>query len=141
MRALRCCMVEASVLGPGTGRWPALDAWYVPLGTGGRVVGAARVEPASASDAIGREHAQAIAALVAQGVWRLRLLEANLAARAEVERQHVQATFLASVSHDLRTPLAAIVAAASSLRGAARPARRSGSGPDARRHRRARRAT
>lgn len=115
MRALRCCIVEASVLGPGTGRWPALDAWYVPLGTGGRVVGAARVEPASASDAIGREHAQAIAALVAQGVWRLRLLEANLAARAEVERQHVQATFLASVSHDLRTPLAAIVAAASSL--------------------------
>jgi two-component system sensor histidine kinase KdpD len=36
-------------------------------------------------------------------------------ARAEVDRQHVQATFLACVSHDLRTPLAAIVAAASSL--------------------------
>ena len=92
----------------------------MPLGTRGRVVGAARIEPAPASDTIGREHAQAIAALVAQGVWRLRLLDASLAARAEVERQHVQATFLASVSHDLRTPLAAIVAAASSLRGAAR---------------------
>ena len=114
-RALRCCIDEAAILGPGTGRWPALEAWYVPLGTRGRVVGAARIEPALASDTIGREHAQAIAALVAQGVWRLRLLEANLAARAEVERQHVQATFLASVSHDLRTPLAAIVAAASSL--------------------------
>jgi len=114
-RALRCCIDEAAVLGPGTGRWPGLDAWYVPLGTRGRVVGAVRIEPALASDTIGREHAQAIAALVAQGVWRLRLLEANLAARAEVERQHVQATFLASVSHDLRTPLAAIVTAASSL--------------------------
>jgi len=114
-RALRCCIDEAAVLGPGTGRWPGLDAWYVPLGTRDRVVGAVRIEPALASDTIGREHAQAIAALVAQGVWRLRLLEANLAARAEVERQHVQATFLASVSHDLRTPLAAIVAAASSL--------------------------
>jgi len=114
-RALRCCIDEAAVLGPGTGRWPGLDAWYVPLGTRDRVVGAARIEPALASDTIGREHAQAIAALVAQGVWRLRLLEASLAARAEFERQHVQATFLASVSHDLRTPLAAIVAAASSL--------------------------
>ena len=115
MRALRCCIDEAAVLGPGTGRWPGLDAWYVPLGTRDRVVGAARIEPALASDTIGREHAQAVAALVAQGVWRLRLLEASLAARAEVERQHVQATFLASVSHELRTPLAAIVAAASSL--------------------------
>jgi len=115
MRALRCCIDEAALLGPGTGRWPGLDAWYVPLGTRDRVVGAARIEPALASDTIGREHAQAVAALVAQGVWRLRLLEASLAARAEVERQHVQATFLASVSHDLRTPLAAIVAAASSL--------------------------
>ncbi|HSC65716.1 MAG TPA: DUF4118 domain-containing protein [Caldimonas sp.] len=115
LRALRCCIAEAAVLGPGTGRWPGLDAWVVPLGSGDRVVGAARIEPALAGDTIGREHAQAIAALVAQGVWRLRLLEANLAARAEVERQHVQATFLASVSHDLRTPLAAIVAAASSL--------------------------
>ena len=114
-RALRCCIAEAAVLGPGTGRWPALDAWYVPLGTGDRVAGAARIEPALASDTTGREHAQAIATLLAQGIWRLRLTEANLAARAEVERQHVQATFLASVSHDLRTPLAAIVAAASSL--------------------------
>ncbi|MEO8312516.1 MAG: DUF4118 domain-containing protein [Caldimonas sp.] len=114
-RALRCCIAEAAVLGPGTGRWPGLEAWFVPLGTRDRVVGAARIAPAVASDVVAREHAQAIAALIAQGVWRLRLSAANLAARAEVERQHVHATFLASVSHDLRTPLAAIVAAASSL--------------------------
>jgi two-component system sensor histidine kinase KdpD len=114
-RGLACCVAEAAVLGPGTGRWPGLDAWYVPLGRRGDVVGAARIEPALAADTIGREHAQAIAALLAQGVARLRLVEANLAARAALERQHVQSTFLASVSHDLRTPLTAIVAAASSL--------------------------
>jgi two-component system sensor histidine kinase KdpD len=114
-RGLACCVAEAAVLGPGTGRWPGLDAWYVPLGPRGDVVGAARIEPALAADTIGREHAQAIAALLAQGIARLRLVEANLAARAALERQHVQSTFLASVSHDLRTPLTAIVAAASSL--------------------------
>jgi two-component system sensor histidine kinase KdpD len=114
-RGLRCCVAEAAVLGPGTGRWPGLDAWYLPLGARGHVVGAARVEPALAGDDVGREHAQAIAALLAQGIARLRLAEANLAARAALERQHVQSTFLASVSHDLRTPLTAIVAAASSL--------------------------
>jgi two-component system, OmpR family, sensor histidine kinase KdpD len=114
-RGLSCCIADAAVLGPGTGRWPGLEAWYVPLGRRGDVVGAARIEPALAADTIGREHAQAIAALLAQGIARLRLVEANLAARAALERQHVQSTFLASVSHDLRTPLTAIVAAASSL--------------------------
>ena len=115
VEALRCCMAEGAVLGPGTGRWPALDAWYVPLGAKGHVIGAARVEPAVAHDVFAREHAQAVCALVAQAIWRLRLTEANLATRADLQRQQLQSTFLAAVSHDLRTPLAAIVAAASSL--------------------------
>jgi two-component system sensor histidine kinase KdpD len=28
---MRCCMREMAVLGPGTGRWPGLDAWFLPL--------------------------------------------------------------------------------------------------------------
>src|SRR5689334_12074981 len=72
---LRCCVAEAAVLGPGTGRWPGLDAWYVPLGRRSSVVGAACVAPALAADEVGREHAQAIAALVAQAIARLRLAE------------------------------------------------------------------
>jgi len=114
-RGLRCCVGEAAVLGPGTGRWPGLDAWYVPLGPRDSVVGAACVAPADAADAVGREHAEAIAALLAQAIGRLRLAEANLATSAALQRQHLQSTFLAAVSHDLRTPLTAIVAAASSL--------------------------
>lgn len=27
---MQCCMREAAVLGPGTGRWPGLNAWYLP---------------------------------------------------------------------------------------------------------------
>ena len=38
-----------------------------------------------------------------------------LAAQKTAERQQVQSTFLAAISHDLRTPLAAVVGAASSL--------------------------
>jgi two-component system sensor histidine kinase KdpD len=113
---LRCCMTEAAVLGPGTARWPGLAAWYVPLGGKGRVVGAACVEPAIANDVDAREHAEALCALLAQAVWRLRLSAAMRAAQAEIERHQLQGTLLAAVSHDLRTPLAAIVGGASSLR-------------------------
>ena len=112
---MRCCMKEGAVLGPGTGRWPGLEAWYLPLGDNGRGVGAACVRPAAALDAGGREHAQALCALLAQALWRLRLTSSMLAAQSEAQHQQLQSTFLAAISHDLRTPLAAIVGAASSL--------------------------
>lgn len=112
---LRCCLCEAAALGPGTGRWPGLNAWYVPLGDKGHVMGAACVQPALASDTDGREHAQALCTLLAQALWRVRLAATVQAAEREAQRQQLQSTFLAAVSHDLRTPLAAIVGAASSL--------------------------
>jgi two-component system sensor histidine kinase KdpD len=112
---MRCCMKEASTLGPGTGRWPGLEAWYLPMGDKGRIAGAACVRPASALDTDGREHAQALCALLAQALWRLRLTSTMMAAQSEAEHQQLQNTFLAAISHDLRTPLAAIVGAASSL--------------------------
>lgn len=112
---MRQCMVDAAVLGPGTGRWPGLNAWYLPLGEKGRVIGAACVQPALAGDEDGRQHAQALCSLLAQAVWRLRLTASMLAAQGEAQQQQLQSTFLAAISHDLRTPLAAIVGAASSL--------------------------
>jgi len=115
LQSLRCAIDEAAVIGPGTGRWPGIDAWVVPLGSRGHVVGAVRIEPAAAADELGREHAVALASVLAQGLWRLRAAAAELEVRAGLQRQQLQATFLAAISHDLRTPLAAIVAAASSL--------------------------
>lgn len=112
---LRSCMKERAVLGPGTGRWPGLEAWYLPLRDQDEVFGAACVRPALAGDDAGREHAQALCALLAQALARLRLGRAMQAAQTEAQRQQLQSTFLAAISHDLRTPLAAIVAAASSL--------------------------
>ena len=112
---LRCCIKESAVLGPGTGRWPGLNAWYLPLGDKEQIMGAARVWPARADDNDGREHAQALCTLLAQSLWRVRLAASMHAAQAEAQRQQMQSTFLAAVSHDVRTPLAAIVGAASAL--------------------------
>jgi two-component system sensor histidine kinase KdpD len=112
---MSCCMKEAAVLGPGTGRWPGLKAWYLPLGEKGQISGAACVQPALSGDEAGRQHAQALCALLAQALWRLRLGRSLQAAQNEAQQQQLQSTFLAAISHDLRTPLAAIVGAASSL--------------------------
>lgn len=112
---LRSCMRENAVLGPGTGRWPGLNAWYLPLGSTEQMQGAACIQNISAGDTQGREHAQALCALLAQTLWRLRLSADITASQAEAHRQQVQSTFLAAISHDLRTPLAAVVGAASAL--------------------------
>jgi two-component system sensor histidine kinase KdpD len=48
-------------------------------------------------------------------LWRLQLATAMLAAQSEAQRQQLQGIFLAAISHDLRTPLAVVVGAASAL--------------------------
>ena len=112
---LHTCIREAATLGPGTGRWPGLNAWYVPMGSAGQMQGAVCIENIQAADDVGREHAQALCALLAQTLSRLKMAAAMQASQAEVHRQQVQSTFLAAISHDLRTPLAAVVGAASAL--------------------------
>lgn len=112
---MRHCMQEAAVLGPGTGRWPGLNAWYLPLGDKAHMHGAVCIQNIWASDVQGREHAQALCALLAQALWRLLLSKSVLAAQTESQRQQIQSTFLAAISHDFRTPLAAVVGAASAL--------------------------
>ncbi len=115
VEGLRCCMREKAVLGPGTGRWPGLNAWYLPLGDAQRMVGAVCIQNIVAADDAGREHAQALCALLTQTLDRVHLAQAMRASEAERQRQQVQSTFLAAISHDLRTPLAAVVGAASAL--------------------------
>lgn len=115
LQGMQCCMREAAVIGPGTGRWPGLDAWYLPLGDARHMAGAACIQPAVAADSASREHGQAICALLAQSVWRLQLASNAQQAAQEAQRQQTQSTMLAAIAHDLRTPLATVVGAASSL--------------------------
>ncbi|MFZ6771258.1 ATP-binding protein [Undibacterium sp. SXout7W] len=115
---LACCMQEVAVIGAGTGRWSELDAWYLPLGESARGVapaGAVCIQQVSAEDESGREHASALCSILGQALSRLQLRSAMLIARGEAQRQQLQGIFLAAISHDLRTPLAVIVGAASAL--------------------------
>ncbi|QDL53814.1 ATP-binding protein [Rhodoferax aquaticus] len=115
MDGLRCCMREKAVLGPGTGRWPGLDAWFIPLFAHETLQGAARIAPALAADSPGRAHAQALCALIAQALHRLQMQTTLLQAKTQADRQQIQSTYVAAISHDLRTPLAALVGSASAL--------------------------
>lgn len=112
---LNSCQREAATLGPGTGRWPGLNAWYVPVGVAADIHGAVCIENVEAADALGRDHAQALCALLGETLSRLKMASAMQKSQDEALRQQVQSTFLAAISHDLRTPLAAMVGAASAL--------------------------
>ena len=112
---MRRCIHETAALGPGTGRWPGLNAWYLPLASAGQNHGAICIQNVSAADGTGLDHALALAAITAQALWHLKLNAAMVVSKVEAERQQVQSTFLAAISHDLRTPLASVVGAASAL--------------------------
>ena len=60
---------------------------------------------------------ETLARLIAAPLERGRLAMAAQSARVETEAERLRNTLLSSVSHDLRTPLAAITGAASSLMG------------------------
>ena len=106
------------MIGSGTGYWPRLTSWYVPLpgpdkGLGVIVVAVDRQEPARTEG--DRRHAEALARQIAVALQRARLGEQATRAVREVESESIRSALLASISHDFRTPLAVIIGAVSTL--------------------------
>jgi two-component system sensor histidine kinase KdpD len=98
---------------------PALPRWmFVPMRTGRGKVGIMAI----GRDALDNLHDPmseplfgTLADLMAQAIDRIALVDdLNRASRA-AEREELHATLLASLSHDLRTPLASVLVAAESL--------------------------
>lgn len=114
--------------GPGTGHHEASSAWILPLPgpqgpEGVLVLGLARAERGPA-DPVWAEGLAALPELLepyAEALAQARLREAAATARAEAEATTLRNTLLASIAHDQRTPLAALLGAATALRETDRP--------------------
>ncbi|MGH2678361.1 MAG: sensor histidine kinase [Actinomycetota bacterium] len=89
-----------------------------PLTVGGELVGTVRIFPTPDAPPIGEEERHLIRTFTAQMALALegkRLADVARDAQVDAERSGLQAALFSSVTHDLRTPLAAITASVTGL--------------------------
>jgi two-component system sensor histidine kinase KdpD len=90
---------------------PQRQLWLMPLRLGARAVGAIGI----AGGMLSRETREAISSLAAIAIERASAVEKLTQAEAARESENLRSALLDSVTHEFRTPLTAIKAAASSL--------------------------
>jgi len=103
--------------GLGTDTLPGAGALFVPLVGTSAALGALGVRPSGGRGPSHDQHLliDAIASQAAAAVERARLAEDAERALVAAETERLRSALLSSVSHDLRTPLASITGAVSSL--------------------------
>jgi two-component system sensor histidine kinase KdpD len=104
--------------GLGTATLPGGPTLYQPLLASGGVVGVLGLTPEDPARLVSveqRRQIDAFAAQMALALERADLAEQTDRARRDMEREQLRSALLSSVSHDLRTPLAVITGAASTL--------------------------
>jgi two-component system, OmpR family, sensor histidine kinase KdpD len=104
--------------GLGSDTLPAAPALYLPLETGRETLGVLAVLPANRRRVLlpeQRHLLETFAGQIALAVERARLAETAEGARVAAEAESLRNTLLASISHDLRTPLAVMAGAGSTL--------------------------
>jgi two-component system sensor histidine kinase KdpD len=104
--------------GLGTDTLPAATAQYLPLKGTRRTLGVLAVRPSQRRRLLlpeQRHLLETFAAQIALAVERAQLAEEAESARVAAETESLRNTLLASISHDLRTPLAVIAGASSAL--------------------------
>jgi two-component system sensor histidine kinase KdpD len=108
---------HARIAGPGTGTLPGAGALFLPLvGTRGPVaILGVRPEGPEGFSPDQVHLLEAVASQTAAALERAKLAEDAQRAQVDVETERLRNALLSSVSHDLRTPLAAITGAASTL--------------------------
>jgi two-component system, OmpR family, sensor histidine kinase KdpD len=117
LAGLWSCLRQAHAFGPGTGHHAELPEWYLPMRGRGEAFGAAHValDPHTPTDPALRVQAQALCDQAGLALQRLHTEHAEAQARRDAQAQSTRSALLAAISHDFRTPLAAILGAASSL--------------------------
>ncbi len=101
-----------------TGTLAGSDWWFLPLTVEGGCIGVVGLRFPPLPKLLSHEQrqlAEAVVQQVAQAADRTRLVASLESARVESETERLRAALLSSVSHDLRSPLASVIGAASSL--------------------------
>ncbi len=105
--------------GKGMERFPDAAASYVPLKGASRIVGVMAILPGPKGEALHADRHHLLDLFANQTALAIeRTLSQNAAddARLQMETEEMRSSLLSAVSHDLRTPLASITGAASTLR-------------------------
>jgi two-component system, OmpR family, sensor histidine kinase KdpD len=116
--AVRWVLAHGRAAGAGTENRPNARDYYLPLVGAGGVVGVLAVHPRQTDSLHEDDQRQLLDTFthqIAGALDRDRLARQVQAAQVEAETERLRSSLLSSVSHDLRTPLAVIAGASSSL--------------------------
>lgn len=119
MTAARWAQDKREPAGFLTGTLPQVDYLFHPIVSGQRAVGVVGVLMKPRTEPLSAEETRTFSSMLEQAaiaVDRARLVRENAVAALAREGEKLQAALLSSLSHDLRTPLASITGAVTSLR-------------------------
>lgn len=109
---------HAQMAGMGTDNIPGADSLYVPLVTSRGTIGVLAVRPEQPRQLLLPDQVHLLETftnLMANAIERALLADETQHAQVMIEAERMRNALLSAVSHDLRTPLAAIAGAVSSL--------------------------
>ena len=109
---------HGQLAGRGTDTLPSAEGMYLPLSTSRSTVGVLGISPARANMLFTADDLQMLSALASQtalAIERSHLAEETERVKLQIEAERLRNALLSSVSHDIRTPLASVTGAVSSL--------------------------
>ena len=125
--------------GRGSDTLPGAKRLFLPMRTGRGTIGIVGIDSDSPGPLLTPDQRRLLDALIDQGalaIERVHLVEDLDRARRTADTDRLRSALLTSISHDLKTPLAAALGAAGTLRDLARCAHRRPEGRSARHHHR-----
>jgi two-component system sensor histidine kinase KdpD len=105
--------------GRGSDTLPGAKRLFLPMRTGRGVIGVVGIDSDKSGSLLTPDERRLLDALIDQGalaIERVHLVEDMERVRRTVETERLRSALLTSISHDLKTPLAAVLGAAATLR-------------------------
>jgi two-component system sensor histidine kinase KdpD len=118
MALAQWALAQRQPAGWGTSHVPQQGRLYVPLGGPAQALGVLVLQPAGSALFLLPEQRQLIdttTSLIGQALERIRLAREAQEATVRVQTESLRNSLLSGIAHDLRTPLASIIAASGAL--------------------------